>query len=75
LGVGACGKVGVAGRRTCVADFIYQPFQFGLVRLGVRGVEGAGVVGSRVRCGDSGDRDPLDRRPRSTAVIETGKEF
>ena len=28
LGVGACGKVGVAGGRTCVADFINQAFQF-----------------------------------------------
>ncbi len=49
VGGGACGEVGVAGWRACVADFIYQAFQFGLVRLGVRRVEGGGDVAGRVR--------------------------
>ena len=49
LGVGACGKVCVADWRACVADFIYQAFQFGFVRLGVRGVEECGAVAGRVR--------------------------
>src|SRR5258708_7165928 len=48
-GVWGCGKVGVAGRRTRVADFIDQAFQFGLVRLCVWGVAGCGAVPGCVR--------------------------
>ena len=48
-GVGACGEACVAGWRTCVADFIYKAFQFGLVRLGVWSVERSGASAGRVR--------------------------